>query len=78
MAELSELICRLPEAKRARLPGMEPAKAGVMAAGALLILAILEVFGQDSLVVVDAGLLDGILASFDEDSMNFRVSGFEF
>ncbi len=78
VAELSELLCRLPEAKRARLPGMEPAKAGVMAAGALLILAILEVFGQDSLVVVDAGLLDGILASFDEDSMNFRVSGFEF
>ena len=78
VAELSELLCRLPEAKRARLPGMEPAKAGVMVAGALLILAILEVFGQDSLVVVDAGLLDGILASFDEDSMKFRVSGFEF
>ena len=52
VAELSELICRLPEAKRARLPGMEPAKAGVMVAGALLILTILEVFGQDSLVVV--------------------------
>jgi exopolyphosphatase/pppGpp-phosphohydrolase len=49
---------------------MEPAKAGVMVAGALLILTILEVFGQDSLVVVDAGLLEGVLASFNE------ISGF--
>ena len=70
VAELSEIICRLPEAERARLPGIEPAKAGVMVAGALLILTILEVFGQDSLVAVDAGLLEGVLASFNE------VSGF--
>ena len=64
VAELAELICRLPEAERARLPGIEPAKAGVMVAGALIILTILEVFGQDSLVVVDAGLIEGVLASF--------------
>ncbi len=66
VAELSEIICRLPEAGRARLPGLEPGKVGVMAAGALLILAVLEVFGQDSLVVVDAGLLEGVLASFND------------
>ncbi len=78
VAELSEIICRLPVAERARLPGIEPAKAGVMVAGALLILTILEVFGQDSLVVVDAGLLEGVLASFNEVSINFRVSSFEF
>ena len=58
-------IARLSESERARLPGIEPAKAGVMVAGALIILAILEVFGQDSLVVVDAGLLEGVLKSFE-------------
>jgi exopolyphosphatase/guanosine-5'-triphosphate,3'-diphosphate pyrophosphatase len=58
---LSQLLAGLPEAARARLPGMEPAKAGVMVAGALIILTILEVFRQDSLVVVDAGLLEGVL-----------------
>ena len=78
VTELSEIICRLPEAERARIPGIEPAKAGVMVAGALLILTILEVFGQDSLVVIDSGLLEGILASFNEVSMKFRVSSFEF
>ena len=65
VAELAGLISRLPEAERARLPGLEPAKAGVMVAGALIILTILEVFGQDSLVVIDAGLLEGVLASFE-------------
>jgi exopolyphosphatase/guanosine-5'-triphosphate,3'-diphosphate pyrophosphatase len=63
--ELAGLISRLPEAERARLPGLEPAKAGVMVAGALIILSILEVFSRDSLVVIDAGLLEGVLASFE-------------
>jgi len=43
------------------LPGLEPAKAGVMVAGALIVLTILQVFRQDSLVVIDAGLLEGVL-----------------
>jgi exopolyphosphatase/guanosine-5'-triphosphate,3'-diphosphate pyrophosphatase len=64
VAELAGLISSLPEAERARLPGIEPAKAGVMVAGALIIQTILEVFGRDSLVVVDAGLIEGVLASF--------------
>jgi exopolyphosphatase/guanosine-5'-triphosphate,3'-diphosphate pyrophosphatase len=61
VAALAELMAGLPEAGRARLIGMEPAKAGVMVAGALIVLAILEVCRQDSLVVVDAGLLEGVL-----------------
>jgi hypothetical protein len=32
-----------------------------MVTGALLILSILEVCSQDSLVVIDAGLLEGVL-----------------
>jgi len=61
VAALAELLCRLSTADRARLPGMEPAKAGVMVAGALIILTILEVFQADSLVVIDSGLLEGVL-----------------
>ena len=56
-----ESVRELPEAERARLMGLEPAKAGVMVAGALIVLTILQVGGQDSLVVIDAGLLEGIL-----------------
>jgi exopolyphosphatase/guanosine-5'-triphosphate,3'-diphosphate pyrophosphatase len=66
VAELTARLAALPEAARAMLSGMEPAKAGVMVAGALIIQAILEVFRQDSLVVVDAGLLEGVLAELCE------------
>ena len=61
VAALAEQMARLPEAERAKLSGMEPAKAGVMVAGALIVLTILEVCRQDSLVVIDAGLLEGVL-----------------
>ena len=42
VAALAELMAGLPEAARARLTGIEPAKAGVMVAGALIILTILD------------------------------------
>jgi exopolyphosphatase/guanosine-5'-triphosphate,3'-diphosphate pyrophosphatase len=58
---LAELLASLPEVARGRLVGVEPAKAGVMVAGALIILTILEVCRQDSLMVIDAGLLEGVL-----------------
>ncbi|MBM4294515.1 MAG: Ppx/GppA family phosphatase [Deltaproteobacteria bacterium] len=59
--ELTTRLAGLTEAARAALPGLEPAKAGVMVAGALIIQTILAVFRQDSLVVIDAGLLEGVL-----------------
>jgi len=62
LLKLAEFICRLPEAERARLPGLEPAKAGVMVAGVIFILGIVDLFRQEILITVDAGLLEGILA----------------
>jgi exopolyphosphatase/guanosine-5'-triphosphate,3'-diphosphate pyrophosphatase len=61
VAALAGLMARLPEAERARLIGIEPGKAGVMVAGALIVLTILKVCRQDSLLVIDAGLLEGVL-----------------
>lgn len=62
VGKLAERLVALPERERARLPGIEPAKAGVMVAGALIVQAIMEIFGQDRLVTIDAGLLEGVLA----------------
>ncbi len=73
VAALTELVAKLPEAERARLIGLEPAKAGVMVAGALIVLSILEVCGQEALAVIDAGLLEGVL---HEVARKFGVSGF--
>ena len=61
VAVLAERMAGLSEAARARLAGIEPAKAGGMVAGALIVLTILEICRQDSLVVIDAGLLEGVL-----------------
>jgi exopolyphosphatase / guanosine-5'-triphosphate,3'-diphosphate pyrophosphatase len=60
--ELAGRLAALPEVEQARLPGIEPAKAPVMVAGALIVQTILTVFGQEQLVTVDAGLLEGVLA----------------
>jgi exopolyphosphatase/guanosine-5'-triphosphate,3'-diphosphate pyrophosphatase len=62
VGKLAERLAALPDRERARLPGIEPAKAGVMVAGALIVQAIMEIFGQDRLVTIDAGLLEGVLA----------------
>ncbi len=62
VAELAERLASLPERERALLPGIEPAKAGVMVVGALIVQAIMAIFGQDRLVTIDAGLLEGVLA----------------
>jgi exopolyphosphatase/guanosine-5'-triphosphate,3'-diphosphate pyrophosphatase len=70
VAALAELLCRLPEADRARLPGMEPAKAGVMVAGALIVLTILDIFQTDSMATIDAGLLEGVLGEMAENLYN--------
>jgi len=61
VAALAELMAGMSEVDRARLIGIEPAKAGVMVAGALIVLTLLEVCRQESLVVIDAGLLEGVL-----------------
>jgi len=67
VAALAQRLSRLPEAARAQLPGMEVAKAGVMVAGALMVQAILEACRQDSLVVIDAGLLEGVLGELSSN-----------
>jgi len=40
----------------------------VMVAGALIILGILDVCRQDSLVVIDAGVLEGVLGEMAAES----------
>jgi exopolyphosphatase/pppGpp-phosphohydrolase len=62
VTEMAEFLAILPEKKRALIPGLEPAKAGVIVAGAFIVQAILAVSGQDHLVCVDGGLLEGVLA----------------
>ncbi len=61
LRQLSEEIFALPLDQRAKLAGLEPGRADVIAAGLLLVLEILDHFSQEDLLVSDAGLLEGLI-----------------
>ncbi|MBM4284298.1 MAG: Ppx/GppA family phosphatase [Deltaproteobacteria bacterium] len=66
--ELAALLMSHFEAERARLPGVEAKKAPFMPAGALIVLAVLEMCGAEGLTVSDAGLLEGVMAALAKES----------
>ena len=74
---VEQLLARLaamPVARRRALPGLEPARAGVIVAGAAIAAAVLEVSGRDAMVVSERDLLDGVaLAAGDPSFDLFRL-----
>ncbi len=61
---LDDLIGRLaalPAAERSRVPGIKPARADIVLAGALVIQGVMRVGGFNTLEVTGAGLREGIL-----------------
>lgn len=76
-ATVEALLARLaamPVALRREVPGLEPARAGVIVAGAAITAAVLEASGREALVVSERDLLDGIaLAARDPSSDLFRL-----
>jgi exopolyphosphatase / guanosine-5'-triphosphate,3'-diphosphate pyrophosphatase len=58
---LSFELTSIPLAARRRLPGLEPGRADIIAAGLMVVQTILDFFEADMLRVSDAGLLEGLL-----------------
>lgn len=54
-------LASLPLARRRQVPGLEPARADVIVAGALVCLGAMEALGFSDLTVSDGGLREGIL-----------------
>ncbi len=61
LIRLSGEILSQPFDQRAKLPGLEPGRADIIGAGILLVLEIMDHFSQDTLLVSDAGLLEGLI-----------------
>ncbi|HEX8699400.1 MAG TPA: Ppx/GppA phosphatase family protein [Myxococcaceae bacterium] len=64
-AQLEELVnqlCRLPLAERRTLPGLQPKRADVIPAGALILLEALRALGLEQCRVSDRGLRWGLMA----------------
>ncbi len=59
--DLLDYLCSLPLAERRQVIGLEPARAEVILAGALLAREATSLFGFDELTVSDGGLREGLL-----------------
>jgi exopolyphosphatase/guanosine-5'-triphosphate,3'-diphosphate pyrophosphatase len=53
-------LCAMTVAERARIPGLEPARAPIIAGACLIVRAVLERAGLDAMRVSERDLLDGV------------------
>ncbi len=58
--ELVERLAALPASERARVPGVKPARADLILAGALVVQSVLAAGSFDAIEVTEAGLREGI------------------
>lgn len=68
LAALRDELVALSPAERRKLPGMNPRRADILAAGATIVLAIVRTLGAAELVVCERALREGIVADFLERS----------
>ncbi len=61
LIELSKKILALSCHQRAELTGLETERADIIGAGILLVLEVMDYFSKESLLVSDAGLLEGLI-----------------
>jgi exopolyphosphatase/guanosine-5'-triphosphate,3'-diphosphate pyrophosphatase len=74
LAELVERLAELPASERARVPGIKPARADIILAGALVVEGVLQAGGFGGLETTEAGLREGV---FFERLLTDRSPGAE-
>lgn len=71
---LASELAALPLDRRREVPGLEPERARVIVAGAVIAAAVLESTGRDSLLVSERDLLDGVaMAAWNPSIDLFRL-----
>jgi exopolyphosphatase/guanosine-5'-triphosphate,3'-diphosphate pyrophosphatase len=60
LEELVQRLASLPAAERASVPGIKPARADLILAGALVVQAVLRAGGFDGIQTTEAGLREGV------------------
>ncbi len=60
LEELVQRLAALPAAERASIPGIKPARADLILAGALVVLAVLRAGGFAAIETTEAGLREGV------------------
>jgi exopolyphosphatase/guanosine-5'-triphosphate,3'-diphosphate pyrophosphatase len=62
--KVREKVTRLPLADRLRLPGLEPKRADIVVAGAVLLDTILRTIGADEITLCDLALREGLILDY--------------
>jgi exopolyphosphatase/guanosine-5'-triphosphate,3'-diphosphate pyrophosphatase len=60
LEELIEQLAQMTTAERAEVPGIKPARADLILAGAVVVERVLELGGFEALEVTEAGLREGV------------------
>jgi len=61
LEQIFAFLASLPKEKRRQIPGLEEGREDLILSGTQIVLRLLETFRFESLLVVDSGLLEGIL-----------------
>ncbi len=67
--EILDKLAKLPKQQRLSIPGIEPGREEIILGGSIITLALLDVFSQNSLIVSEGGLLEGIIIDYLRKNM---------
>ena len=64
LAKLTRHIARMTPAQRAKLPGLDPRRAGIIVPGAVTLLHVLDTLELDGITVSDFGVREGLVTDY--------------
>jgi len=76
--EIFNLLASRPAVDRLKITGLERGREQIILGGTIIVMALLDVFAQDELLVSEGGLLEGILVDFLEQKTGEKGLKFIF
>ncbi len=71
--DLVALLASVPLARRREIPGLEPARAGVITAGAVILATVLDAIGSPEVMVSERDILDGVAMAASGRIPSYRL-----
>lgn len=67
IADIYNMLERMPLNLRKRLPGLQPERADIIPGGVLIVLLILDAIGKQEIIVSESDILEGLIWKIAED-----------
>lgn len=61
IADIYNLLCRIPLSVRRRLPGLQPERADIIVKGAMIVLLLMDLLGKEEMTVSENDILNGVI-----------------